>query len=67
MSGLVSIIVPVYQAQDYIVQTITMVGQQTYGNWELVLVDDKSKDGSVEAIKKAPVSYTHLRAHETSV
>ncbi len=58
MSGLVSIIVPVYQAQDYIVQTITMVGHHTYGNWEFVLVDDKSKDGSVEAIKKALAKYS---------
>ena len=47
MSGLVSIIVPVYQAQDYIEKTISMVKQQTYENWELLLVDDRSVDGSV--------------------
>lgn len=59
MSGLVSIIVPVYQAQDYIEKTISMVMQQTYGEWELVLVDDKSGDGSVDVIEKALAGYGH--------
>ena len=45
MGGLVSIIVPVYRARLYIAQTIEMVRQQTYENWELVLVDDRSGDG----------------------
>lgn len=46
----VSIIVPVYNAQDYIARTIKMVEAQTYQNWELILVDDASKDKSVEII-----------------
>lgn len=61
MSGLVSIIVPVYQAQDYIEKTISMVMQQTYGNWELVLVDDRSGDGSVHVIEEALAGYGHQR------
>lgn len=67
MSGLVSIIVPVYQARPYIAQTIEMVRQQTYENWELVLVDDKSKDGSVEAIEKALAVYLHYSVEEVPV
>ena len=59
MGGLVSIIVPVYRARLYIAQTIEMVRQQTYENWELVLVDDRSGDGSVEVIEKALAGYSH--------
>ena len=53
MEEIISIVVPVYKAEAYIAHTITMVRQQTYRNWELILVDDCSPDGSVEQIQKA--------------
>lgn len=58
-NGLVSIVVPVYRAAAYIADTIGMVFSQTYGRWELLLVDDCSGDGSVEAIEKALLAYEH--------
>lgn len=48
---MISIIVPVYKAEKYITQTIDTVVNQTYSDWELILVDDKSPDRSVEAIE----------------
>lgn len=47
---LVSIIVPVYNAGKYIEETIAMVQAQTYSDWELLLIDDCSKDDSPERI-----------------
>jgi glycosyltransferase involved in cell wall biosynthesis len=44
---LVSIITPVYNAQDFLEDCIKSVQGQTYQNWELLIVDDASKDGSV--------------------
>lgn len=52
MSDLVSIIVPVYQAETYIAETIAMVISQTYRNWELLLIDDCSPDGSAAVIRR---------------
>ena len=48
---LVSIIVPVYNAGSYIEETIRMVCAQTFREWELLLVDDCSKDDSRERIR----------------
>ena len=51
MKELVSIIVPVYRAAAYIVETIVMVEAQTWQDWELILVDDCSPDNSAEVIR----------------
>lgn len=48
---LVSIVTPVYNAERFLPDTIKTVQDQTYKNWELLLVDDYSTDGSVEIIK----------------
>lgn len=51
MSELVSIVVPVYQVEQFIAQTIESVQKQSYQNWELILVDDCSKDRSCAIIE----------------
>lgn len=48
---LVSIIVPVYKAKEYIVDTIDNVRKQTYNNWELILVEDHSPDDTAQHIR----------------
>ena len=41
-----SVVVPVYNCERYLEECITSVLQQTYANFELVLIDDGSTDGS---------------------
>lgn len=52
MEPLVSIITPVYNSEEYLEETILSVINQTYKNWELLLVDDCSTDNSYEIIEK---------------
>ena len=49
---LISIITPVYNAEQYIEQTIQTILNQTYQNWELLLVDDCSTDQSATIIQR---------------
>lgn len=42
----ISVIVPVYNKKDYLDECIESILSQTYGNLELILVDDESTDGS---------------------
>ena len=48
----VSIIVPVYNAEKYIGNTIKSVLEQSYTNWELILIDDGSTDHTRKIIDK---------------
>ena len=48
---MVSIIVPVYNAADFILETIKMVRAQSFQEWELILVDDASKDNSCKVVR----------------
>ena len=57
----VSIITPVYNCERYIRQTINSVLEQTYEEWELILVDDCSPDGSKEIIKQYQKNDSRIR------
>jgi teichuronic acid biosynthesis glycosyltransferase TuaG len=60
----ISIITPCYNSENYIEQTILSVINQTYENWEWWIVDDCSKDQSVEIIRNFNDPRIHLIALE---
>ena len=48
---MLSIIIPLYNKQAVIARTIESILSQSYINWELIIVDDGSTDGSDEVVR----------------
>ncbi|MCM1234996.1 MAG: glycosyltransferase [Ruminococcus flavefaciens] len=57
MNDMISIIIPVYNGEKYLRECIESVLNQTYSNVELILVDDKSPDNSIEIEKEYAAAY----------
>ncbi|HTW60977.1 MAG TPA: glycosyltransferase family 2 protein, partial [Terracidiphilus sp.] len=49
----VSIVTPVYNAAPWLRQTLASVRAQTLADWEQILVDDGSTDGSADILEAA--------------
>ena len=52
MKPLVSILIPCYNAEQWIVETLESALAQTWSNKEIIVVDDGSKDQSLEIVKE---------------
>ena len=50
---LISVIIPCYNAEEYVAMAIRSIQMQTFRNWRLIVVDDGSTDGSWAAIERA--------------
>jgi glycosyltransferase involved in cell wall biosynthesis len=51
MNCLVSILMPAYNAEQFIAKSIECILNQTYENWELIIADDASKDNTRKIIE----------------
>lgn len=49
---LISVLMPVHNAEQFLSEAIDSIRWQTYRNWELIAVDDGSKDASWEILEK---------------
>lgn len=65
MQVTVSIITPCYNASQYISYTIDSVLNQTYANWEMIIVDDCSTDNSSDIIKQFISGDTRIKYFKT--
>ena len=49
---MISVIVPVYNAEEYLEECLESIKNQTYTNIEVILINDGSTDGSKEICEK---------------
>ena len=59
----VSIIMPSFNKAKYISESINSVINQTYTNWELIIVDDYSNDDSQELINSFASKFDNIKTH----
>lgn len=52
ISEKITVVIPTYNKAEYIEQTIESVFRQTYTDWEIVIVDDCSKDNTEKIVRK---------------
>lgn len=58
--SVVTIVIPVYNAEKYITNCLDSVVNQTFNNYEIVIVNDGSTDGTEEILEKYRVEYPKL-------
>ncbi len=61
--NLISVIIPVYNCEKFIGRTLDSVFAQTYGNFEIVLVDDRSTDESAKIISSYCAQHDNVVYH----
>lgn len=59
--GLVSVIMPVFNAEKMVAESVRSVQAQTYRDWELLAVDDGSEDTSVEILSALSEKDSRIR------
>ncbi|MCL4354518.1 glycosyltransferase [Patescibacteria group bacterium] len=60
---LVSVVIPVYNEYHFLRCSLNSVVNQTYSNYEVVLVDDCSSDGSCDILKEYEQRYSNIRVY----
>ncbi|MCT2535123.1 glycosyltransferase family 2 protein [Aquibacillus koreensis] len=60
-SPLVSVITPTYNSSKFITSTIESVKNQTYHNWEMIIIDDCSRDHTVELVRQEQANDNRIK------
>lgn len=62
----ISVIIPIYNAEATILETIESIQQQTFFDWEIVAIDDGSTDGTLELLYSIKDERIKIFAYENS-
>lgn len=63
---LISIIIPAYNAERFIGDTLKSIQEQTISNWEAIVIDDQSTDGTADVVRSFQAIDPRIRYHLSS-
>ena len=63
-NNIISVIIPVYNKERYLSNAIESIINQSYNDWEIVLVDDCSTDNSAKIISKYTAAHPNIIYHK---
>lgn len=61
----VTVIIPAYNAQDYIVRAVGSVVAQTYQNWEIIIIENGSSDHTTDICEKIAAESDRIRLYHS--
>lgn len=64
MGDLISIIIPIYNRKKLVVETLDSIRAQTYTNWECIVVDDHSTDGTLDVLTAYEVQDSRFKIYK---
>jgi glycosyltransferase involved in cell wall biosynthesis len=62
---LISVVMPVHNARPFLGESIRSILEQTFSDFEFVILDDASADGSVELLRKWSLRDKRIHLHES--
>ena len=67
MEPSVSIITPMYNSEEFLSESIQSVLNQTYKNWELILIDDNSTDNTLKIAEAFSKRYPNIKLFKNKI
>lgn len=63
----VSVVLPVFNGERFVLDAIKSIQEQTFSDWEIIIIDDGSTDGSLELCRKYSLSDQRIRVYANKV
>ena len=63
---IVSIVLPVYNGEKYVLRAIDSIRKQTFSNWELIILDDGSRDRSILICQECAEQDSRIKVYRNS-
>lgn len=67
MKDLISVLMPTYNVADYVEEAVNSILNQTYDNFELIIVDDASTDGTFDILSKLQAKDSRIKLYRNEV